>query len=129
MISNFTKKPSDASYNEAKSHLSKTYERLTTIDQFKNCLASGYPFVYGFTVYESFESDQVAKTGIVAMPKKSEQVLGGHAVLAVGYDDATKRFTTQNSWGPSWGQKGFFTIPYDYLANRNLSDDFWVIKG
>ena len=57
----------------------------------KGCLAAGYPFVFGFTVYESFESQAVAKTGDVPMPRPGEQVLGGHAVLAVGYDDAQRR--------------------------------------
>jgi C1A family cysteine protease len=94
----------------------------------KGCLAAGFPFVYGFTVYESFESAAVAKTGKVPMPKPGEKVLGGHAVLAVGYDDKQDRFLTRNSWGPSWGQKGYFTMPYAYLTEPNLSDDFWTIR-
>ena len=92
------------------------------------CLASGFPFVFGFAVYEGFESQQTAKTGVVEMPKAGERMLGGHAVLGVGYDDTARRFTVRNSWGPKWGQKGYFTIPYDYLADRNLSDDFWTIR-
>jgi C1A family cysteine protease len=94
----------------------------------KGCLASGYPFVYGFTVYESFESPQVAKTGIVPMPATSEKVLGGHAVLAVGYDESSQRFIVRNSWGPTWGMAGYFTVPYAYLTDANLSDDFWTIR-
>ena len=129
VISKFTVKPSATAYTQAKTHLFTKYQRLTTLDQFKNCLAAGYPFVFGFAVYESFESDAVAKTGNAPMPQPREQMLGGHAVLAVGYDNSTSRFLVQNSWGTSWGQKGFFTLPYDYLANRNLSDDFWVIKA
>jgi C1A family cysteine protease len=62
------------------------------------------------------------------MPKKTERTLGGHAVLAVGYDDKAKRFTVRNSWGPGWGIKGYFTIPYAYLASRDLADDFWTIR-
>ena len=93
------------------------------------CLAEGFPFVFGFTVYESFESQQVSKTGKVYMPKKNEKVLGGHAVLAVGYNDKDKRFTVRNSWGTGWGMKGYFTMPYDYLASRYLSDDFWTIRS
>lgn len=80
-----------------------------------------------FSVYESFESQKVASTGIAEMPKKSEKLLGGHAVLGVGYDDAKKTFPVRNSWGPDWGMDGYFTMPYEYLANRNLSDDFWKI--
>ena len=88
----------------------------------------GYPFVFGFTVYESFESQQVAKTGAAQMPTPRERVVGGHAVLGVGYDDAKKRFIVRNSWGVNWGLDGYFTMPFAYLADRNLSDDFWTIR-
>ena len=96
--------------------------------QMRTCLAAGYPFVFGFTVYESFESQEVANTGIVKMPKRGEQALGGHAVLAVGYNDAKQTFLVRNSWGEDWGMSGYFTLPYKYLSNRNLSDDFWTIR-
>jgi len=62
------------------------------------------------------------------MPKRTERAIGGHAVLAVGYDDAKKRFVVRNSWGTGWGLKGYFTLPYAYLENRDLSDDFWTIR-
>ena len=84
--------------------------------------------MFGFTVYESFESDTVTQTGKVPMPKLNERNLGGHAVLAVGYNDTTKRFIVRNSWGPDWALNGYFTMPYAYLTNSNLSDDFWTIK-
>lgn len=83
----------------------------------------------GFTVYESFESQDVASTGVVPMPGTDEQALGGHAVVGVGYDDSQQRFIVRNSWGDAWGMKGYFTIPHDYLANRDLSDDFWAIRA
>jgi C1A family cysteine protease len=63
------------------------------------------------------------------MPKSSESLVGGHAVCAVGYDDKAKRILVRNSWGPKWGQGGYFTMPYDYVADRNLSDDFWTIRA
>ena len=96
--------------------------------QMKGCLAAGFPFVFGFTVYDSFESDAVAKSGKLNMPKQSEGQVGGHAVLAVGYDDKARRFIVRNSWGNGWGQKGYFTMPYDYLLEENLSDDFWTLR-
>jgi C1A family cysteine protease len=127
--SEFAQKPFSTCYTEALKHQVLSYHRLTqTVDQMKGCLADGYPFVFGFTVYESFESQQVAKTGVLNMPKPSEGVVGGHAVLSVGYDDKSKRFIVRNSWADTWGQKGYFTIPYDYLLNANLSNDFWTIR-
>jgi C1A family cysteine protease len=63
------------------------------------------------------------------MPKPSERLLGGHAVLAVGYDDRTREFLARNSWGERWGMGGYFTIPYAYLFDANLADDFWTVKS
>lgn len=127
-ISDFAKKPPQKCYSSAGKHLIISYRRLDTLDEMKVCLASGYPFVFGFAVYESFESAVVAKTGKVNMPGYNERMLGGHAVMAAGYIEAQKRFIVRNSWGRDWGMNGYFTIPYEYLASRNLSDDFWVIK-
>jgi C1A family cysteine protease len=98
------------------------------LNQMKGCLASGYPFVFGFTVYKSFEDDAVAQSGHAPMPAAGEQVLGGHAVSAVGYDDAQQWFICRNSWGTGWGMQGYFTLPYAYLTQASLSDDFWTIR-
>ena len=122
-------KPTDACYKDALNHTATTYSRVVRdLDQMRGCLAAGYPFVFGFTVYESFESSAVAKTGVVPMPAPDEQVLGGHAVLAVGYDDSAQTFMVRNSWGTGWGQAGYFTMPYAYLTTRGLSSDFWTIR-
>jgi C1A family cysteine protease len=122
-------KPTPPCYAAALKHKALSYERLTRdLAQFKGCLAAGYPFVLGFTVYSAFESAQVAKTGILNLPASSEQVEGGHAVLAVGYDDAVQRFIIRNSWGASWGIKGYFTMPYAYLLSEKLASDFWTIR-
>ncbi len=127
-VSRFAVKPTKACYAEAVDHRILSYARLSTLDEMRACLAEGFPFVFGFAVYEGFESQQVARTGVLQMPAAGERMLGGHAVLAVGYDDAAKRFIVRNSWGTKWGQKGYFTMPYAYLADRNLSDDFWTIR-
>ena len=128
-IKKFADKPNAACYKEALKHQVLSYHRVVrTLDQMKGCLAEGFPFVFGFTVYDSFESETVAKTGKVNMPKQNEGVQGGHAVLAVGFDDTAKRFIIRNSWGSDWGLKGYFTMPYEYLTEENLSDDFWTIR-
>jgi C1A family cysteine protease len=90
------------------------------------CLAEGYPFVFGFTVYESFESAETARTGIVQMPDKSERALGGHAVMAVGYDQKNTRLLIRNSWGKTWGKGGYFTMPFAYM--ETLAADFWTVR-
>lgn len=127
-ISKFAVKPGAACYKQASKHQITSYYRIHMLDEMRACLAEGFPFVFGFTVYESFESQKVAGTGIVDMPKKGEKAIGGHAVMAVGYDDAKQRFLVRNSWGEEWGMKGYFTMPYKYVADRNLSDDFWTIR-
>jgi C1A family cysteine protease len=128
IISKFAKKPNAACYKEALKHQITSYHRILTLDEMRTCLADRFPFVFGFRVYESFESQEVAATGVVQMPRPGERSLGGHAVLAVGYDDAERRFIVRNSWGIGWGQKGYFTIPYEYIANRNLADDLWTVR-
>jgi len=127
-INRFKTKPSKKSYADALRHTISVYKRITSLNDMKGCLASGFPFVFGFSVYESFESEAVSRTGIVPMPAAGERVLGGHAVMAVGYDDGTKRFLVRNSWGSEWGMQGHFTMPYQYLANPNLAADFWNIS-
>jgi C1A family cysteine protease len=126
----FTQKPPAECYTKAVDYQALNYKRVPrNLSQMKGCLAAGFPFVYGFSVYDSFETDKVAKTGEVPMPNVSkEELLGGHAVLAVGYDEKKARFIVRNSWGTVWGIKGYFTMPYRYLLDDNLSDDFWTIR-
>jgi C1A family cysteine protease len=129
-IDRFREKPPTKAYDEAEKHQAIRYQRLTqTLGQLKGCLADGYPFVFGFVVYESFESDEVAKTGDMPMPGAREKQLGGHAVLAVGYDERRQLFFVRNSWGPKWGARGYFTMPYPYLLQSSLSSDFWTIRS
>jgi C1A family cysteine protease len=126
LIERFDKKPLKKCYIEAKKHRIVSYHRISTLSEMLTCLAEGYPFVFGFTVYESFESQKVRQTGVVNMPRKKEKALGGHAVLAVGYDQKQKRFLVRNSWGIDWGKDGYFTMPYEYL--ETLAADFWTIR-
>jgi C1A family cysteine protease len=129
-ISKFADRPGAACYREAKQDVVKVYRRLVQdLRTMKGCLAEGFPFVFGFSVFESFESADVARTGQVPMPGSSESMLGGHAVAAVGYDDASQQFIIRNSWGPSWGDKGHGYLPYQYLLDASLAADFWTIRS
>ena len=129
VIAKFKTKPPKNCYADALEYKVVLYQRLTPVlSQLKGCLASGYPFVFGFTVYESFESAQVAKTGHASLPQSGESSIGGHAVMGVGYDDARQWFIVRNSWGPKWGIRGYFTLPYAYVTAANLASDFWTIR-
>jgi C1A family cysteine protease len=127
-INQFATQPPQSCYSDAAKHLALDYESLDQdLNDLRGCLAAGFPFVFGFTVYQSFESNAVAQTGIVPLPRWFERPLGGHAVMAVGYDDASSRFTVRNSWGPGWGDQGYCYFPYAYMTGR-LSSDFWTIR-
>ncbi len=129
LISKFTQKPPLSAYTEAKTEKLTVYNRVfgtepRNIHELRSALVTG-PVVFGISVYESFMSATVAKTGKVPMPKAGEKMLGGHAVLAVGYNHPAKRAICRNSWGKDWGVAGSFTIPYAYLLRTDLSDDYW----
>jgi len=91
-------------------------------------LASGFPIVFGMTVYDSFLGEAVAASGVVPMPAVTESCQGGHAVLAVGYDDAKDAVLVRNSWGADWGEDGYFWLPYAYITNPDLASDLWVVR-
>lgn len=130
VIAQFAAKPPVAAYADALQDLATSYMRVTqNLQQMQGCLAAGFPFVLGFTVYQSFESQSVADTGLVPMPASGEKVLGGHCVVAVGYDDANRRFTIRNSWGTGWGANGYCFMPYEYLQSHHLASDFWTIRS
>jgi C1A family cysteine protease len=134
LISKFDRKPPPTAYTEAKAEKLTLYQRVfgiepRNINELRSVLAGGLPVVFGFSVYESFETATVAKTGKVPMPKAGEKMLGGHAVLAVGYNHPAKRIICRNSWGAGWGLAGYFTLPYAYLTRPDLSDDFWQMEA
>ena len=140
-IDKFAVRPPDECYSSALDHQALAYHRLShSILEMKDCLSNGLPFIFGFSVFESFESQLVSDTGVLPYPALSEYALGGHAVLAVGYIDGpvTKMINgnqvvlrnvviAQNSWDEDWGDGGYFYIPYSYISNPDLADDRWVL--
>lgn len=128
-VKKFNVNPPKYCYNNALIHKIKKYFGVVqSLTQLKQCLANKTPFVFGFLVFSSFESPYTSKTGIVTMPLPGESILGGHAVLCVGYNDNTKYFIVRNSWGIDWGDRGYFYMPYDYVVNSGLCSDFWAIN-
>jgi C1A family cysteine protease len=130
-ISKFTKEPSQESIVAAEKLQALGYERIDNTDKaaLVGALDQGHPISFGFTVYQSFESLEVAKTGIVPMPSPTESVLGGHAVAIWGYDVNDDHFLVRNSWGSNWGLGGYFKIPGNFVTNPDLASDFWIITN
>ncbi len=127
----FTEAPPQEAYLEALQHEAIKYLRVSrTLTGFRSCLQAGYQFVFGFSVYEAFEGDEVARTGMLSYPAPNEKQLGGHAIRCVGYDDNLSggSLIIANSWGDGWGDHGYFYMPYKYALDANLTDDFWTIR-
>lgn len=129
-IAQFKTKPSAKAFADAVKHEALTYKRVAR-SLIQAALAKGYPVVFGFSVYASFESQEVAKTGIVPMPSRGEQLLGGHCVVAVGYKTINGQVYVicRNSWGKGWGDGGYFYMPLAYFTKRGLTSDFWTITN
>lgn len=128
-IDRFTVRPSSEAFRDATNNRAISYPAIDQdIAHIRSCLADQVPIVFGFTVYDSFESNAVAQTGIMPMPLHGESPRGGHAVVAVGYDDSTRRVKVRNSWGSRWGNHGYFYMPYEYITDPDLAADFRGIR-
>ncbi|MBQ4875019.1 MAG: hypothetical protein HRK26_02755 [Rickettsiaceae bacterium H1] len=135
-ITKFAVPPSADAYSEAFKHKVVSYESVPqTLEHIVSCLCEGYPITFGFQVYESFESEEIAETGIVRMPDTvNERLLGGHCVDIVGYNKE-KGFLVRNSWGKEWGIKnslemhlGHAWFPKKFILNPELCSEFYVLK-
>lgn len=127
-VTKFAVCPPAAAYEDAlKRKVMQAHQVPQDEVSMKTCLAGGNAIVLGINVYPGLESDQAATTGMVPMPGPKDQLLGGHAIVCVGYDDATRLWKMRNSWGKSWGASGYFFLPYEYLESKNLCSDIWTI--
>ncbi len=128
----FKANPPAAVWKDAAAHKpgaqGKAYIRSAQdLTALKTLLSQSNPVAFGFSVPESFMSQGMAHDGRMLMPRSNESIVGGHAVALVGYDDVAKRFLVRNSWGTGWGQAGYFTMPYEFLADPNWCSDFWSV--
>lgn len=134
-ITQFTTKPPQQYYDQAATAKVLTYMGVTQdLVSLKTALMEGNPIMFGFDVYSSFM--MIGSDGIMPIPAASDTIIGGHAVTIVGYDDSIKfsstvsgGFIVRNSWGPNWGQEGYFYMNYDYALNPIHAGDFWIIKS
>ena len=129
-ISKFRSVPSKEALIDAAKRKVTSYQRAADFKAVIDAITSGYPVTVGFSVYSSFDTNSVARTGIMPYPDiKKEKILGGHAVLLVGYNKNNNTFIARNSWGTNWGDRGYFYMPFQVIQNTKMSSDFWVIKS
>jgi C1A family cysteine protease len=123
---NITVQPSMECYTQALKHCAQQHSLLNPrniLNEIRECLANNKPVVIGISIYESFITNEVAMTGFIPLPAQTEKLLGGHALVAIGYDDVLQGIIVQNSWGSTWGQQGYSYLPYAYIMDPNLTSD------
>jgi C1A family cysteine protease len=140
----FDKEPPAFCYSFAQNYKTLKYYRHDPpsaaaediLNRVKTYLAAGHPAMFGFTAYSSVE--QASGTGRIPFPSPLDKIEGGHAVVAVGYDDKMRiknkfggnetegALVLRNSWGSDWGEAGYGWLPYDYLR-KGLAEDFWSV--
>lgn len=130
VIHKFKDEPSPQAIEDGLKRKVTRYERIEDFIGCIDALNDGLPVIIGFLVYSSFENTENKKRGIMQYPDtRKEKLLGGHAVLLVGYDKAQQHFIARNSWGPWWGDGGYFYMPFEVIKNRSMSFDFWTINS
>ncbi len=130
-IAKFRQRPNQKSYDEGNKSRAVAYLRVDqNLTAMKSQLAAGNPIIFGFSVFESFESQAVANSGIVPIPNVSrEKLLGGHCMTIVGYSSARQTFIVRNSWGKDWGMKGYCEMPFAFLLDSSIASDFWIFES
>lgn len=110
---------------EAQKYRIGAFHRIPSLDALRSVIDSKYPASLSIAVYESFESDAVAKSGVVPIPKPGEKLLGYHEVTCAGVSDSGKVLKVANSWGTGWGDKGYFYLPFGYWDG--FITDSWTV--
>lgn len=124
----FTRRPPAKAVAEAEQRQALSYQRVTSLDGIRAAIVDECPVGFGYMVYESHMTAAVERSGRVPMPSLSEAPLGGHACSFVAYDDTKRLLKFRNQWGPSWGDKGYGYLPYEYVTNPQLCMDWWIVR-
>lgn len=121
--------PPQSCYNEAANYRIVQYQSVDqSLAQLRATLAQGYPFVFGLSLYSSlWDANNNPKT-VIPLPSGDDSLVANHGVMVVGYNDSSSLFLIHNSWGTAAGDAGYFSIPYAYVTDSQLSGDFWVIR-
>lgn len=125
-------KPSQKAQKKAKLRTVSDYYRIDNPGQILEALSRELPVTFGFQVPVSFMSQQVADTGMFEMPEPNERTIGGHAVLACGYDTTKDLVLVRNSWGADWGQGGYVWMPFKFFDPISYDahvNEVWVIRS
>jgi hypothetical protein len=124
---NIFTKPSTQAYSFPYTLTNYNYFSVSQdLQSIKHCIFEGFPIMVGIYLYSNFYN--VSSNGIINMPSSDDKLEGGHCILVVGYDDKTQRFTCVNSWGSSWGNNGFFTLPYEYITDTIYTYDLYTMN-
>jgi C1A family cysteine protease len=125
----FKRRPTADCYEAATRHKAIAYFRIRRrLSDLRACLADRFPFVFGMAVHKSMLHRPTRHTGVVSVPTRHDKLVGGHAVMAVGYDHPKRQLIIRNSWGLGWGDRGYGYLPYQFLMSAALSWDFWTMR-
>lgn len=123
----FTLQPTQECFDAAALHKALFFYRCPDLNTIKASIAQGFPVVFGFPVPNSFMGDETAATGIVKMPTPTEGFEGGHCMLFTGFSNSRQQLDGPNSWSRSWGDNGFFHMPYG-MVDEGFVGDCWTIR-
>jgi C1A family cysteine protease len=125
----FRRRPNPECYTAATRHKAIQYFRIDRVlTHLRACLADRFPFVLAMAVHKSMMHRPTRDTGIVSIPTRHDPCVGGHALLAVGYDHPKRRLIVRNSWGRGWGDHGYGYLPYAFVMSAALTWDFWTMR-